>query len=253
MPFGWLRTHLNRAEQTDRTAVQGRDASKILDSFPPTWDAVGEGEVTESKSEHLTDSGTADSDEELFQIIDESGEGWGFELEPATVIKPLAMASAALFGFGMLAGIPAGIAIGQIEEGPASSNRSGRKLKPTAGGVFFAFRAFVYGTLLCGAFGATAAYATAYYYDTWTWKDFGDAMRVVVPKRRLALENAVTPWLEALRRGASERLPEPISRARDRFGDSRVGIYIKNKIERSTEVEVDTSAVSRESRNGKER
>jgi hypothetical protein len=172
-----------------------------------------------------------DTGEELFSVIDETGEGWGFDLEPATVIKPLAITSAALFGFGLLAGIPAGLALGQTEEAHGPGNRGRAKLRPTPAGAFFALRAFTYGTLLCGTCGAAAAYATAYYYDAWTWQDFGSVMRRVVPQRRDAIDSTLSPLLNRMRRGASENLPGPMNRARDRFGESRIGIYIRHQIE----------------------
>jgi hypothetical protein len=183
-------------------------------------------------------------EEELFTVIDETGEGWGFDLEPATVIKPLAIASAALFGFGMLAGIPAGLALGQTEEAPSPENRGKTNHRPTPAGAFFALRAFTYGTLLCGTCGAAAAYATAYYYDAWTWHDFGAVMRRVVPKKRDAIDNRLSPLLDRMRRGATENLPGPMNRARDRFGESRIGMYIKHQIESAVTVPDDEPEVS---------
>lgn len=171
------------------------------------------------------------TDEELFTIIDETGEGWGFDLEPSVVAKPLAAVSGALFGFGMLAGIPAGIALGRAQD----PSESGKKTRPTAGGAFMAFRAFVYGTMLCGAMGAAGAYAAAWYFDAWTWKDFGIAMRGVAPGVQRDIESAVNPVLNPIRRGASEGLPAPAAEARDRFGESRIGKYIKQQIELATQ------------------
>lgn len=176
-------------------------------------------------------SETEDAPFEL-NIIDESGEGFGFELNPATVAKPLAITSGVLFGFGAIAGIPMGIAMGRTAEDK-------NKVKPTMGGAMFATRAFLYGTLLCGAFGAVSMYATARYYNVWTWQEFGEVMRHVVPQKREGIESTMSPLLSSVREGAAEGLPGPTEKAKDWFGQSKMGIYIRNQIEEATNVDED--------------
>lgn len=165
-------------------------------------------------------------------IIDESGNGFGFDLDPATVAKPLAITSGVLFSLGALAGVPMGVAMGRSTEEKS-------KVKPTVGGALFAARAFLYGTLLCGAFGAVSMYATARYYDVWAWEEFGDVMRDVVPRKRDEIETTVAPLLASVREGATEGLPGPTEKAKDWFGESRVGIYIRGQIEEATTLEYD--------------
>jgi hypothetical protein len=208
-------------------------AEEVVDGEPQSRNA---GDGTTAVPAHSNEESYEDHGEELFAIIDETGEGWGFDLDPATVMKPLAITSAALFGFGMLAGIPAGLALGRSEEAAGPEHLGKPKPRPTVGSALFAFRAFLYGTLLCGTCGAAAAYATAYYYDVWTWRDFGAVMRRVVPKRRESIDNALSPLLNRMRRSASETLPGPMNTARDRFGDSRLGIYIRGRIEKAVTV-----------------
>eukprot|EP00171_Calliarthron_tuberculosum_P020564 IDg20564t1 len=104
--------------------------------------------------------GAGDDSDELFHIIDETGEGWGFDLDPATVARPLAALTAGLFGLGMLAGVPAGLVIGrnQLEQ------EGGKKVRPSISGFLFAARAFACGTALCGAMGAAGVFALRWYY-----------------------------------------------------------------------------------------
>lgn len=181
-----------------------------------------------------TSSADSGADEDVdfeFAIIDESGEGWGFDLDPETVARPLAMASLGLFTAGALAGVPAGLALGRT----ANDDSGGKnKPRPTLGGALFALRAFVAGTALCAGAGAAAAYATAWKYDAWTWREFGAVMRDVVPKKREEIEGTVGPLLGSVRGAAADGLPGPTARAKDRFGESRIGQYIRAQIEEAT-------------------
>lgn len=168
-----------------------------------------------------------DSTTELFQIIDETGQGWGFELDPATVSRPLAMLTGGLFGLGMLAGIPAGLMVGrsQLEQD------GGKKVRPSLSGFFFAARAFMYGTALCGAMGAAGVYAVRWYYDAESFEEFGEAMRTTLPKRRQEMENGLGPAITRVRAMASESLPAPLARARERFRRSRAGVWVRSHFE----------------------
>lgn len=175
---------------------------------------------------------TAEGEDSPFEfvIIDESGEGWGFDLNPDTVARPLAMASLGLFTVGALAGIPAGLALGRSADDSGGKN----KPRPTLSGALFALRAFATGTALCAGLGAGVAYATAWRYDAWTWREFGAVMRDVVPKKREEIEGAVGPLLGSVRGAAADGLPGPTARAKDRFGESRIGQYIRAQIEEAT-------------------
>lgn len=183
-----------------------------------------------------TSAATSADDEDAnfeFAIIDESGEGWGFDLDPDTVARPLAMVSLGLFTAGALAGVPAGLALGRT----ANDDSGGKnKPRPTLGGALFALRAFVAGTALCAGAGAAAAYVVAWKYDAWTWSEFGAVMRDVVPKKRDDIEGAVGPLLGSVRGAAADGLPGPTARAKDRFGESRIGQYIRTQIEEATQV-----------------
>lgn len=190
--------------------------------------------TTPSQHAAATFSSTTAEDEGAdfeFAIIDESGDGWGFDLDPETVARPLAMASLGLFTAGALAGVPAGLALGRT----ANDDSGGKnKPRPTLGGALFALRAFVAGTALCAGVGAAAAYATAWRYDAWTLSEFGAVMRDVVPKKREEIEGAVGPLLGCVRGAAADGLPGPTARAKDRFGESRIGQYIRAQIEAAT-------------------
>lgn len=200
------------------------DQSSALPPSPPQ-----PASPTAASAEESTFSVDDESPFEL-SIIDESGEGWGFELDPETIARPLAMTSLGLFSVGALAGIPAGLALGRTADDSGGKN----KPRPTLGGALFAVRAFAAGTALCGAVGAAAAYATAWHYDAWTWTDFGAVMRDVVPRRMDTIEGAVGPLLGSVRKGATDGLPGPTARAKDRFAESRIGKYIRAQIEEAT-------------------
>jgi hypothetical protein len=224
----------------------------MLESITNTWSSRMEPEVkgmvatkalSAPNQQRSVDSASDDANTEIFTIMDESGVGWGFDLDPATVARPLAIASGVLFSLGMLAGIPAGLALGRTEESTTSVGTGCKPVRPTAGGAWMAFRAFACGTLLCGACGAAATYATAYYYDAWTWDEFGRVMRDVIPGKRDRIESTITPWLDPVRSGAAEGLPGPVSRARDRFGESRIGIYLRTQIEQAAANVVDDEVV----------
>lgn len=186
-------------------------------------------QASEPPTTNMRDQEADFNSEELVAIMDETGEGWGFDLDPKTVAKPFALISGGLFAIGLLAGVPAGIALGRSEES------SGRKnLKPTAGGMWLATKAFAYGTLLCGAMGAAATYATAYYYDAWTWEEFGTAMRNIVPRKKQKLEQQCSPFLNVLRNGATDSLLGPTSRAKEWLSQTSLGNYIRSRIDESS-------------------
>jgi len=178
-------------------------------------------------------------DTELFQIIDETGEGWGFDLTPATVRRPLAAVSATLLGIGMLAGIPAGIWAGRVQLSTERSNGdininsgiNGRKVvKPTMEGVFFAAKAFAYGTALCGAFGYATFNLVKWYYQVDSFEEFGRVMRDVVPEHRDGMESGLSPAITRIRSYARENLPAPLANARVKFEQSRPGIWFRQRV-----------------------
>jgi hypothetical protein len=226
-----------------RTKTPPRDDLQPASSFP----SVVPPPTSQSKPRDV-DSVTGD-DGEIFSIVDEAGEGWGFDLDPATVVRPLAITSVMLFSLGMLAGIPAGITLGRSEEASSATPNMGKNIKPTASCVWLAFRAFAYGTILCGACGAAATYATANYYDAWTWDEFGRVMRDVVPGKRETMEKSIAPWLEPVRVAAAGRLPGPVSHMKDRFCESRLGIYVRTRVENAAAAAVDDD-VTNEDRGG---
>lgn len=161
--------------------------------------------------------------EEFFQIIDETGEGWGFDLDPQTVANPLAGICATLFGFGMLAGIPAGLWAGR-----AQLSTDKKPIRPSVGGFMFAARAFIAGTALCGAFGVSGFYAIKWYYDADSFEEFGRMMRETAPLRKAELEKGFGPAISYVRRLAAEKLPEPLARARTKFQESKAGIWVRS-------------------------
>ena len=170
-----------------------------------------------------------DSNQELFQIIDETGEGWGFDLTPETMVRPMLIATGSLFGMGMLAGIPAGLAVGRAQLG-SDSPAAQKQVKPTLGGFLFATRAFLYGTMLCGAFGVAGMYGLKWYFQADSFEEFGTAMRNVVPKRREEMEKGLDPVISRIRARASASLPEPVRRLQERFRRSSTGVWIRSRL-----------------------
>lgn len=203
-----------------------------------------------------------EEDAGLFSIIDESGEGWGFELTPSTVAKPLALLGGVLFAVGAMAGVPAGIALGRsaaaaednaVAPPPTPAGLAGRRggggvtpsppavvasagAKPSAAraelsGVLFAAKAFGLGTLLCMTGGAAAVYATHWSLGVNSIEDFAAVMREAVPRRREALEDTLAPVVGGLRGAAGGALPPVFDRARDRFQASGVGRWVRTHLE----------------------
>lgn len=209
-----------------------------------------------------------EQDAGLFTIIDESGEGWGFELTPSTVAKPLAMLGGTLFAVGAMAGVPAGIALGRSAAAaedraaappstpaspvggrgaggvtplpPTTAVTASAGAKPSAGpsaaraelsGVLFATKAFGLGTLLCCAGGAAAAYATHWFLGVNSMEEFAVVMRQAVPRRREALEGALAPVVGGLRGAAGGALPPIFDRARERFQASAAGQWVRTHLE----------------------
>ncbi len=173
------------------------------------------------------ENANGDNGEELFQIIDETGEGWGFDLTPAVVMRPLASISATFLGLGMLAGIPAGLWVGRNQ---LSSDGAKKKVRPTAEGFLFATKAFACGTALCGALGVAGFYTLRWYYSAETFEDFGREMRVVIPQRRAELENGLGPAVSQIRILARESLPAPLARLREKFEKSRTGVWLREQV-----------------------
>ncbi|GAB0494708.1 hypothetical protein MMPV_006004 [Pyropia vietnamensis] len=214
-----------------------------------------------------------EQDAGLFTIIDESGEGWGFELTPSTVAKPLALLGGFLFAVGAMAGVPAGIALGRsaaaaedkaaappsTPAGPVGGRGAGgvTPLPPTAAaaasagakssappsvaraelsGVLFATKAFGLGTLLCCTGGAVAAYATHWFLGVNSIEEFAVVMREAVPRRREALEGALSPVVGGLRGAAGGALPPIFDRARKRFQASAAGQWVRTHLESAVTV-----------------
>lgn len=183
--------------------------------------------------------------EELFQIIDETGEGFGFDITPETLAKPLAIGTGVIFSVGMLAGIPFGLALGRSDD--SAKGVKGARVRPTMAGVKFAASSFGLGTLLCTAFGITSFYAIKNYYDVETFEEFGEVMRRAVPARRSEIESGLSPILDVVRRNAGDNLPEPARRMREHFAQTRIGRWIKRNIDLSAVVETDSNVTSDES------
>lgn len=183
--------------------------------------------------------------EELFQIIDETGEGWGFDLTPETVTKPLATVTAGLFGLGMLAGIPAGLAVARNQVG----KEGGKKVKPSMAGFLFASGAFMTGTMLCGAMGAAGMYGLKWYYEVETFEEFGIAMRDAVPKRRREVEAGLGPLISRIRLSASDSLPGPLDRLREKFRQSKTGVWMRSHFELEPSIDAEGSEKSDGNRN----
>lgn len=189
----------------------------------------------QTSPEHPTDLPSG----ELFQIIDESGKGLGFDLTPSALAKPMLIGSASLFGVGMLAGVPLGIAMGRAEE-------TGKKLKgvtrvrPSLDGIKFAATSFGLGTLLCATMGVGAFYGTKWHYQVETFEQFGNIMRKTVPARRADMEKSLSPVLNSVRQSAGDNLPVPMLRLREYFKSSRLGRWIKHQVDTSVNITNDT-------------
>lgn len=183
----------------------------------------------ESAESSAREEQPSDPGKELFQIIDETGEGFGFELTPEVLIRPLAIGGGALFGVGMLAGIPFGIAMGRAQESDSKSIKGG-KARPTLDGVKFAATTFGLGTILCGAIGVAGFYGLKWYYQAETFEDFGKAMKQAVPIRRQEIESGLRPVLDRVRSSAGMALPGPMRRMQERFHESRLGTWLKDQV-----------------------
>lgn len=170
-------------------------------------------------------------DEELFAIIDETGEGFGFDLTPGVLAKPLAIGSSALFGVGMMAGVPFGLVMGRSQEGDGSKGVKTGKARPTLSGLKFAATTFGLGTLLCGAMGIAGFYGIKRYYDVETFEEFGSVMKQAMPVKRLQMETGLKPVLDRVRKNAGDSLPGPMRRLQERFLGSRFGIWIKEQVD----------------------
>ncbi|KAI0565004.1 hypothetical protein FGB62_22g130 [Gracilaria domingensis] len=165
--------------------------------------------------------------DELFQIIDESGEGLGFDLTPEALAKPFAIGAASVFSLGMLAGVPMGLVMGRSQESKGTS----RQVRPSLDGVKFAATTFGLGTLLCGAMGVASFYGLKSFYEVESFEEFGLVMREVVPQRRAEMETSLGPVLKFIRRNAGDNLPGPMKRLREKFLQSRLGVWIKEQVD----------------------
>lgn len=178
------------------------------------------------------DPGKDVSSEELFQIIDETGEGFGFDLTPSSLAKPMLVGSATLFGIGMLAGVPLGIAMGRAEETGKKLKGSAR-VQPSLSGVKFAAASLGLGTLLCATLGVATFHTMKWYYQVETFEQFGNIMRETVPARRANMEKSLSPVLNTVRQSAGDNLPAPMLRFRERFENSRFGRWVKSQVDAS--------------------
>lgn len=169
-------------------------------------------------------------DGELFAIIDETGEGFGFEMTPEALAKPLAIGASALFSLGMLAGIPFGLVMGRSQEGDGKGFKAG-KARPSLDGLKFAATTFGLGSLLCGSMGVVGFYGIKRYYNVETFEEFGNVMKQTVPIRRREMETGLKPVLDRVRQNAGDSLPGPMRRMQERFLGSRFGNWIKEQVD----------------------
>lgn len=183
----------------------------------------------------------ADFNLELFQIIDESGEGFGFELTPEALIRPILIGTGTLFGVGMLAGVPIGIAMGRSAE-DSGRRGSGTKVvgksppRPSLDGLKFAATTFGLGTLLCASVGLVSFYSVKRYYQVETFEEFGQIMRKSIPNRRSQMESGLTPILESVRQTAGDGMPTFAQRWQRRIEHSRLGRWIKKQVDESVNI-----------------
>lgn len=184
------------------------------------------------------DASQEEASEELFRIVDETGEGFGFDLTPQVLAKPLAIGTGVLFSFGMLAGIPFGLALGRTQDDGKGIKPA--KVRPTLDGVKFAATTFGLGTLLCGVMGIAGFYGLKWYYKAETFEDFGKAMKQAVPARRLEMERRLKPILDKVRTNAGNSLPGPVHKLRVHFHQSRFGMWLKEQIDLSATVDKDS-------------
>lgn len=185
------------------------------------------------------------SDGELFSIIDETGEGFGFEFTPETMAKPLAVGSSVLFALGMLAGVPFGLVMGRTQEGDGKGIKT-RKVRPSLDGLKFAATTFGLGTLLCGAMGVAGFYGIKRCYAVESFEEFGMVMRDAVPVKRQQMETGLKPILDKVRQNAGDSLPAPMRKLQERFLSSKFGSWVREQVEFSVvEQTVDADKQSR--------
>lgn len=184
---------------------------------------------------HVEDMKSDAPEQELFAIIDETGEGFGFDLTPEALATPLAIGSGALFGLGMMAGVPFGLAMGRVQEGDKKGVK-GAKVRPSLEGLKFAATTFGLGTLLCGAMGVAGFYGIKQYYKVESFEEFGRVMKTSVPVKRDRMETGLKPVLDKLRQNAGDSLPAPMQKMRERFERSRFGIWLKEQVDISVVV-----------------
>lgn len=190
-------------------------------------------------------TGTEPSDADgFFNVIDESGEGFGFDLTPENLFRPILIGTASLFGVGMLTGIPIGIAMGRSSEESNTrtttiASKQGTKPPPRASfeGLKFAATTFGLGSLLCASMGVAGFYAVKTYYGVDSFEQFGHIMRSdVVPNRRKQMEDRLLPLLRSVRQTAGDTLPGPVRRLQKRFEGSRFGRWIKKQVDESVNI-----------------
>lgn len=187
--------------------------------------------MSEKANSSPSDAVSSEPEPELFQIIDETGEGFGFDITPEALAKPLAIAAASLFSIGMLAGVPLGLAMGRVDN---DAKRSGvKKARPTLDGLKFAASTFGLGTLLCGAMGVAGFYGITWHYEVDSFEEFGHIMRDRVPRGRGVMERGLGPALDVLKRNAGDNLPGPMKRMQERFHTSKFGKWMKEQIDSS--------------------
>lgn len=198
------------------------------------------GSNKDGSGEALDHQGTG---EELITIIDETGEGFGFDFTPQALAKPIAIGASALFSLGMLAGVPFGLAMGRAQEDGKGVKSA--KVRPSLEGVKFAATTFGLGTFLCGAMGLAGFYGLKWYYDVESFDEFGIVMRRTVPNRRHEMETGLRPILDRVRKNAGDSLPGPMHKIRERFNKSRFGTWLKEQVDISVTLDESSDTDSR--------
>lgn len=178
-----------------------------------------------------------DDEGDLIRVIDESGEG--FQFTPSSVAKPLGIACLLLFGTGCAAGVPLGMAMGWGDSDHEKKKKGTRvripDAKAQASGFAFALKAFAYGTLLCGALGIVGVYGIHRYFKVDSIQEFGEEMRVIVPRKRKTMEAYFEPGLKSIRSSAQQNLPAPLAGLQARFNRSVFGRWAKKNVQSVSE------------------
>eukprot|EP00871_Galdieria_phlegrea_P000977 jgi/Galph1/1880/GphlegSOOS_G576.1 len=176
--------------------------------------------------------------EELFSLEDLMSVEITIPIKPKDYAKPFFYGGLCLFTAGLAAGAVVSSRTTPPEEKKADV------LAARAEGFRLASKALLYGTCLCGVFGAIGIYSIHRFCNVNSTEEFVDKLRIWVPQKRQSMESTFQPILNSIRETGTNTVTHHFERWQSSFRTSKSGQWFREKTSTSEQVTNETSSAN---------